>query len=1108
MNQPLSYLKQLKFEEKLRNSFIGKYLSNPRLIILVITAIILIGVTSFNGLARTLNPEIKIPIIIVSTVLPGAGPADIESLITVPIEDSVTGLENVKTVTSNSQDSVSVVSLEFNSGIDPEKARTDVQGAIDTVTLPNDAQTPKVQKIDFANQPVWSFALTGRGDTQSLTRFAKVLRDNIKNLPNIQEVTLSGIDEQEIEILLKPEAITTYGLSPLQLSQLIKTANASFPAGTITTDNGSFALSIDPTVTSLSDIRNLRVTVQGTPILLSDIATVVEKAKPGQKDSYLATYNKAPEKVIRFDIFKTSSAGINKAAQDAIKTADTTIAQYEHRFEIKSIVNSAEEISKQFDDLLRDFSITIGLVFITLFLFLGLRQAMVATLAAPLTFLISFIAMQYTGISLSFIALFSLLLSLGLLVDDTIVVLSAITAYHRTGRFTPLESGLLVWRDFILAIFTTTLTTVWAFLPLLLASGIIGEFIKTIPIVVSSTLLASFLVAMLVVLPLMILLLNLQMPRRVVIFLRVVLVIILLAIFYSIIPKGIFLIPEIIAFLLFMFVTAQVRLLLIRRTKTYVVAQGKKHPVIQEIPRFIDHGVISFEKVTTRYQAILTRILRSNNARRQVITMVLIFSLASYLLLPLGFIKNEFFPASDAGILYVSLELPPGTNLTSNRKESLAMIEQLRTTEGLEYVIANIGQTLSESGGTTGGQNNTTLFTLVLHPKNERTITSMDLAIRLREQFTTYTTGKVSVIEQSGGPPAGSDIQIKLFGDDLTTLNASADKVMAYLAKQPVTNIDKSIKPGTSKLVFVPDQQTLATNGVSVDQLGIWLRLHASGVTADSVKFANEGNEEKDITLRTTDGYPTAESISSLSMPTQTGNIQLTTLGKVKLAVNPTLITREDGKRTISVTAGVGTGVSTSDIGKNLEKFADSDLQLPTGYSWKTGGVNEENQNSVNSILQAMLLSFFLIIVTMVLQFSSFRKALIVMLVIPLSISGVFIVFAFTHTPLSFPALIGVLALFGIVVKNSILIVDKINQNIEHGMDFRHAIIDGAGSRLEAIALTSFATIVGLIPITLSDPLWRGLGGAIISGLLFSGTIMLFFIPVVYYYWMLPREEK
>jgi HAE1 family hydrophobic/amphiphilic exporter-1 len=300
----------------------------------------------------------------------------------------------------------------------------------------------------------------------------------------------------------------------------------------------------------------------------------------------------------------------------------------------------------------------------------------------------------------------------------------------------------------------------------------------------------------------------------------------------------------------------------------------------------------------------------------------------------------------------------------------------------------------------------------------------------------------------------------------------------------------------------------MGENNISQDQLGLWLRTFASGFTLDTIKLASNGNEDTDITLRMGTGAQKIEDIYSIGIPSQTGVQPLANLGTIELKPNPTQITREDGKRTISVTAATRPGFNTSELNKDLETFATNSLNLPNGYSWKTGGVNEQNQESVSSILTAMLLSFLLIIVTMVIQFGSFRKAIIVMLVIPLSISGVFIIFGLTQTPLSFPALIGMLALFGIVVKNSILIVDKIGANQKIGMDFTDSIVDASVSRLEAIALTSVCAIIGLIPITLSNPLWRGLGGAIIAGLTFSGTIMLFFIPVVYYYWFHPRAEK
>lgn len=1109
MKKIASYLKLLKFDPKLQNTLIARYLANPRLVILLILTILILGINSFINLPRRLNPEIKIPIVIVSTILPGASPKDIESLVTMPLEAAVSGIADVKIVQSSSRDSVSIINMEFESGVDPEKARADVQSAVDTATLPDDAQTPRVQKLDFENQPVLTFNLATNADTPSLVQFAKKLRDTLEDLRNIKNVSVSGLDEQEIEILIRPEVIATYSVNPLQLQQTIKGSLASFPAGSVRTDTSAFSLSIDPTVTSIEDIRNIRISLADQVIPLSQIATISERAKPDQPVSYYATKDKPPTRSVTFDVFKTEGANITTTAEEADKVIEEELKPYSDRFVVASILNSGEEINDQFNELLRDFWITIGLMSIVLFIFLGAKQALISALSIPLTFLISFTAMQLAGISINFLSLFSLLLSLGLLVDDTIVVISAMSQYYRTGKFTPLQTGLLVWRDFVVAIFTTTITTVWAFLPLLLSSGIIGEFIKSIPIVVSATLLASFIVAMGITLPLIIILLKPSIPYRVMLLMRILVLVILVAVLFAIIPKGLLLIPEIIAIVAFLFVFHAVRLSLAKRVRKEYVKTIKQKKELRELPRYIKHGIVSFERISEKYRLLIGSILASRKNRRAAIIMVVIFSLFSYLLLPLGFVKNEFFPKSDYDFIYLPLELPAGTNIQTSQNEATKLLNTLRTTEGASFVTADVGRGFSQTdGGTTGAEGNNVLFTLRLFPKNKRE-SSIMIASKLREKFTQYQPGKLSVIEVSGGPPAGADVQIKLFGDDLQTLDRYANNVQGFLQSQPgITNVDKSIKSGTSKLTFIPDQQKVVEAGLTVDQLGLWLRLFASGISPD--KFTPPGNsgDEIDVTLRMNDKTPFAETINTISIPTPQSVIPLASLGTLRLEPNPTLITREDGKRTISVSAGVAQGFNTSEQNKMLGEYAKTELKLSSGYTWQTGGVNEENERPVQSILQAMIISFVLIVLTMVLQFSSFRKALIVMLVIPLSISGVFIIFAITQTPLSFPALIGVLALFGIVVKNSILVVDKIKQNVAHGMRFHDAIVDGSASRLEAISLTSMAAIIGLIPITLSDPLWRGLGGAIIAGLTFSGTIMLFFIPVVYYYWFQSSEGK
>ncbi len=1099
-----SYISQLKFDPKLDDMLIAKYYDNPRLVIMVIILLLLAGIFSLLSIPRVLNPNINIPIVIVSTVYPGAGPQDVESLVTIPIENAVMGLSNVKTVTSTSQDSSSVVEIEFNDGVDPDKAQTDVQSAINNVSgLQSAVQKSSVQKVDFQNVPVWTFIVTGKTDDASLSRFAQLLSNNIKNVSTVSNVTTSGLDTQGIQIVIKPTAITTYELNPNQITQLISAAVSSYPAGTVKTNNSIFSLTINPELATVDDLRNLMLNIDNKTVPLSSIANIYQKSQPNQYESFFASDNKAPQHGVTFNVYKTDSASIDQSVKDVQKVVTDTLRQYNNEFIVTSEMNTSAMIDQQFSDLYHDFSITVLLVFLTLFIFVGLRQAIIALLSTPLTFLITFIIMNITGIPLSFIAIFSLLLSLGLLVDDTIVVISAMSIYYRTGKFTSHQTALLVWRDFLSAISTTTITTVWAFLPLLLATGIIGDFIKAIPIVVSSTLLGSYLVAMFVTLPLLIIILNPTIPLRVKLTAKILSVILLISLFLSILPQGKLFFLELLILVIFLIVTYLTWSSLSSRTQKYLRIRFKKSKLVSRLPYYFTHGVFRIDDLSERYKLLMYNILSSAKLRKRILVMVIIFSLFSYLLLPLGFVRNEFFPNTDQDAFFMNLEMPPGTNQQTTTKEALKILQQIKQTKGVDYVTLDVGT--QASGGFGGGSSgsNFASFSIVLPPKAERKIGSIKLAQEMRDKFANYTTGTLQVVEQSSGPPAGADVQIKLFGNDLTTLDAYANKVESFLHKQPgLTNIDKSIKPGTSKIVFIPDKPKLASYNLTIDQLGMWLRLFSSGIKASDIRLSDVGgNTTMDITIRMANNEEFVNQISSINIPTTNGNIPLLSLGHLTLQANPTMITREGGQRTISVTASVQAGYSVSEANQKLLDYANNGLNLPTGYSWSTGGVNQTNQDSVTSILEAMLLSFLLIIITMVVQFGSFRKALIVMLVIPLSIAGVFIIFAITHTPLSFPALIGVLALFGIVVKNSILIVDKINQNYRIGMNHIEAIADAASSRLEPIALTSFATIVGLIPITLSDPLWQGLGGAIIAGLAFSGTIMLFFIPVVFYYW-------
>ena len=1100
----VSYLASLKFDPRLWNTPQAKYVTNIRLVILLILMIVVLGIFSYFQLPRRLNPELRIPIVIVNSVLPGASAADVESLLTVPLEEKMENIKGVDTLTSTSQEGVSIIVLQFLSSIDVDKAKNDVQSAVDSVSdLPTDATTPSVASLDFEDQPVWTFALTTKKDEATLFKFAQKLKRVIEQTPEVDRVATSGLEGREVRVLFDPVKLNELNINPVALSQLVSSATKSYPAGSLKTDQATYSFAIDKNLVSVEDVRNLDINVNGVAFKLGNLAVVTDDAKNDQVATFFANSQTPPLKTVQFFVYKTSTTNIDAAGSKIQKVVNERVKEENGSFAVQSVVNTGEEIDKQFKDLFGEFSSTMILVFINLLLFLGLRQAVISSITVPLTFLSTFFIINALGMSLNFLTMFAFLIALGLLIDDTIVTVAAMTRYYASKKFTPSETGLLVWRDFIVPLWSTTITTVWAFVPLLIASGIIGEFIKPIPIVVTSTLLSSTSIAVLITLPLMIVALKPQFAPRVKILLVVLALILLYAGLFFLLPKNLILAPIFLVFSILLIVTYTQKDVF-QKKLNYLFSKNKNlKKVLTFSQRIIDRGLVDTEYLSQKYMVIIDKIITKKENRRKTLLALVLFSLFSYLLIPFGLVKNEFFPKVDEQLVYVNADLPSGSNLNLSERKLISTMSELSKTTGVEFLIGETGTKL-DFQGSRSNDSGSFLITLHLLPKVERQISSYDVAEKLRQEFKNKQGLKLSVMEQSGGPPTGADLQIKLLGDDLVTLDSYADKIVNFLNQQQgVDNVEKSLKTGTGRLVFVPNHAKLVQQGLTVDAVALWLRTFASGFTLKSIKV---NQEETDIVLKI-EGQTRPEELGSLTVPTpQGGSVPLLSLGYLKLEANPTLITREDGKRSISVTATVTKGFVVTDKNKELETFAAT-LDLPTGYSWKTGGVNEENQESVQSIFQAMGISFLLILVTMVIEFKSYRQALMIMLLIPLSIAGVFYVFSLTGTPLSFPALIGVLALFGLVVTNGIVVIEKINDNRHAGMNLHDAIVDASGSRLEPILLTSITSILGLIPITIADPLWRGLGGAIIAGLLFSGAIKLFFVPVIYYMWYQGEER-
>lgn len=1120
-----SYLEHLQFDPAMLKGFVAMYLGNIRLVLLLIISIALLGTIAFLEMPKRLNPEVNIPIVTIVTVLPGAGPADVESLVTTPIEDELRSLTGVDVIASNSLENVSTIAIQFLSSVDGDEAKNDVQNRVDSVTnLPSDAQSPSVALLDFEDYPVWTFALITTKSYPDLMSTSRELREVILDVPQVGRVVTNGLDQQEILVEVSAQQLANYNLNPFTLSQLIRQARASYPAGTVTTSTSTFALTIDPSVESIEDIRNLPLSVNNQVLKLGELANISLRSTANQNYSFIATAEESAKSSVTFSVYKTTTADIDDAGEAVDVVVNEFMAQTGDEYQLVTLSNTSDDVNKQFTDLLGEFRTTILLVMGVLFLFLGLRQAIISSLTVPLTFLSAFFLMQFFGMSINFLSLFAFLLALGLLVDDTIVVVSSMTSYYKSGRFTPMQTGLLVWKDTIVPIWSTTITTIWSFVPLLITSGIIGEFIKPIPVVVTVTMLSSTAIAVLITLPLMIVLLKPNIPFRVQVLLKILAFIAALGVVVFLTNQSP-LMP--IAIIIFILLSIVLRLVLpvlrqeitfkkllkksSKKTSSPLIAtiQNKAQQAADFFQQRSDQSIINLDHFSNWYRQKILNILKSKSSRRAVMIGVIGYSIFGFALLPLGFVKNEFFPKSDTDIFYVELKLPPGTVSNTTQTEALTLLEELRHTPHTEFVTADIGQGVQGGFGGTSAGSNIASFSIRLIDVDERSVPSFEIAEDLRNKLANYEGGSISIIEQSGGPPAGADLQIKLLGNELGELNTQADQIVQFLNEQPgVTNVNKSVSEGTSKVVFVPDPSKVTAAGLTTDTIGGTLRLYASGFTLDTMQLTPGSTEETDVVFRLDHGLADVNDLSMLQVTTNQGkSFPLVSLGHFATKANPTSIDHEDFQRTISVSAAVRSGYVITEENTKLETFADT-LDLPDGYVWQTGGLNEENARSITSVLQAMALSTILILITMVVQFGSFRQALIVIIVIPLAVSSVFLAYALTGTAVSFPAIIGILSLFGIVVTNSMFIVDKINLNQKEGMGFEEAIADAGASRMEPIILTKLSTILGLLPITIADPLWRGLGGAIISGLLAASTIMLLFIPVLYYSWMKVDKKK
>ena len=1121
------YLERLQFTPELRETWLNFFVTNFRVVILLIILISAWGIFSFFSLPRESNPEVKIPIGIVSTFYAGASPSDVEEFVTKKIEAKLSGLKGLNKLTSNSYNSLSVIQVEFNANENLEDAIRNLRDKVATakVDVSKDAEDSVVSEVSLDDAPIWSISLTGPYDGFTLRNYVSDIKDELEKNPGVREIKIYGGDEIEYEIAYQPNQLLFYGITTDDAGRAILSSNNAIPSGNYENGNLVFPIRVDGKMTEIADIANIPIshTSDGGTVRLKDIAKVTEKALKKTSYSRLSTDGKKSENSISLSLIKRQGASVLDTVDSARAKVDEMLKNSAPGVTYSVTTDMAKQVRVSFDQLGHDFLITVLLVSIILFLIVGLKEAFVAGLAIPLVFFVSFGVLKSLGMTLNFLSLFSLILSLGLIVDDAIVVVSATKQYLNTGKFTPEEAVLLVLNDFKWVLTTTTLATVWAFLPLLFATGIVGQYLKSIPITVSITLIASLLIALMINHPLAAVLERIRLTKRFFFIIEGLLIVFAGIMFYY--GGWIQIILGIVAlfiegWLIWWYEKGGVKkmkenaVLMNQEWNSDVLIKKKLSSqgdrTHEDFTTRLIHGIINFHSFLPIYEKTLKYYIFDKKRRKLVLGIVLGLFISSILLVATGVVRNEFFPVSDQDYVYIDINTPVGSSLDRTDKLTRPVEEKIigyPDVVSYSTIIGKGSPNAPSAGGGSTGSTNLSSIVLTLKDKEDRSQKSYQIADKIRSDLEAANIPevKLKIATPAGGPPAGAAFETHISGDDLAVLTKIMSELRLKLKDIPgVINIDTSVKDSVPEYTFKLNQTALERNYLTSAYVGSVLRTAISDI--EIMKVVKGEKEIKLIATFDKKSIPDLSSIQNLQiLNTLKQPVFLKDVATIELKPAVNVITRIDQKRTVVLSSGTDTSTNGQEV---LAKFqvATKDYVLPQGYKMTYGGSNEQNAESFLSIIRAMVIAIVLIVATLVIQFNSFRKALIVLVPIPLGLIGVFFGMAVFNVSIGLPALIGILALFGIVVKNSIILVDKITLNEKSGIPFEEAVADAGKSRLEAIFITSICTIFGILPVTLSDEFWQALGSAIIFGLTLSSFLTLFIVPALYL--ILMKEEE
>ena len=1087
---------------------------NNRISVLVIIALIsVIGIVSYFTIPKESFPSITVPNIFVVTVYPGVSPEDMESLVTRKLEDELSNISDIKEMTSTSSEGYSSVNLEFDTNVDIEDALQKVREKVDLAKpeLPEDAEDPTVQEINFAEFPIMQVNISGDYDLDILKDIAEDLQDRIEAIPTVLGVDLTGGLEKEVQVDVDLAKLKYYNISYSDIVGAISNENVTIPGGDIDVGTKKFLLRVPGQYEETQPIEDIVVKGENQrPIYIRDVAKVTFGNKERETYSYL---NGSP--VITLGVKKRTGQNILDTSKEVKAILDEQLPLLPPTTTYTITNDQSKDVVSMVSSLENNIISGLTLVVGVLLFFLGVRNASFVGISIPLSMFLSFILLGIFGITMNMVVLFSLILALGMLVDNAIVVVENIYRYLEEG-YDNFEAAKKGTGEVAIPIIAGTTTTIAAFAPMVFWPGIVGEFMSYLPKTLIITLASSLFVGLVINPVICALFMRVEGEDRKVAMTasgkRVLNIFMLLVLVFLLAINWI------------TFSTLAILIALLWFLNKYIL-----DPVGQW---WQQKGLI---KLIDQYEKTLIWAL---DHRLRTVGIAILILISSFVVFGAFNPGTEFFPENiPPRDVYVQVETPLGSDVEFTKSiidEVVTQMPFLPQYEDLNSVLATSGAVISNDPGSAGGGNPTHKGTVALNfvdfqQREGDVFAAME---HLRNDLNDNIVGaKITVEKPADGPPTGKPINLEISGPDMNRLRVISDDVIRIFEEDSIyikmDGLVTDLPEARPEVRINVDREKAALYELSTNQIGFTVRQAMNGVEASKFR---DGKEEYDIVVRLEDEYrKDMSTLGDLTVMHEGNQIPLSEVATWEVSDGLGGIRHKESERVITISADVRAGYQANAVLAEAQVLLNDYLTgLPSAYNHEWTGQQQEQDESFEFLGNAFIIAVFLIAFILVSQFNSIVKPVIILSSVIMSTAGVFYGLVTFQMAFGLMAFLGLISLAGVVVNNAIVLIDYVDiLRTRDGMHLRDALIQAGKVRFRPVILTAITTTLGLVPLATGfnfdfivlagDPVrffsnlgeyiylggeqaawWGPMAIAVIVGLIFATALTLILVPVLY----------